>query len=65
MVVWKDCLFKMYVVEIASQGIIVGIPTKIRWLVGLRDKLDGITCKIKVDIKNYNHLVKTDKIQKI
>ena len=37
--VWKDCLFKMYVIEIASWEIVVGIPTKIKWLVGLRNKL--------------------------
>ena len=40
--VWKDCLFKMYVIEIASWEIVVGIPTNIRWLVGLRDKHDMV-----------------------
>ena len=51
--VWKDHLFKMYVIETASWEIVVGIPKNIRWLVGLRDKLYGIACKIKVD--PYNH----------
>ena len=47
--VWKDCLFKMCVIETASWEIIVSLPTNIRWLAGLKDKLYGLVCKIKLD----------------
>jgi hypothetical protein len=50
---WKNCLLKMYVIENDSWEIVVGLPAKISRLVGHRDKLYGLTCKIKVD--PYNH----------
>ena len=62
---WKDWLFKMYVIETASWKIDVGLPAKIKWLVGIRDKLYRLTWKIKVYIKKSIHIVKTGKIQNI
>ena len=54
--VWKDCFFKMYVIEIASWEIVARLPTKLRWLVGLRDKLYGLAWKIKVDPYNRHRI---------
>lgn len=55
---WKDCLLKMYAIENDSWEIIAGLPAKISRLVGHRDKLYGLTGKIKVD--PYNHHVISD-----
>ncbi|KAH9299948.1 hypothetical protein KI387_011531, partial [Taxus chinensis] len=55
---WKDSLLKMYVIENDSWEVIAGLPAKISRLVGHRDKLYGLTGKIKVD--PYNHLVISD-----
>ncbi|GLJ29339.1 hypothetical protein SUGI_0578600 [Cryptomeria japonica] len=55
---WKDSLLKMYVIENDSWEIVAGLPAKISRLVGHRDKLYGLTGKIKID--PYNHLVISD-----
>ena len=60
---WKDCLFKMYVIETASWEIVVSLPRNIRWLAGLRDKLYGLVCKIKLD--PYNHHIISDSLDEV